>query len=357
MRVAMVRSPDDIRVERLPVPRPGPGEALVRVRAAGICSGDLMPWYIAKKAPLVLGHEVAGEVVEVGGGRVAPREGGGPFRPGDRVAVHHHAPCFECRACRRGEPVQCETWRRTRLDPGGVAEFVRVPAENLSGDTLRLPDHVSFEDGSLVEPVACVVKSLRRGRLAAGDAVAVLGLGVMGLIHLRLAKAAGAGPGGGVDLDPARCDAGRRLGADRVARVPDEDPEAALREATGGRLADLVIVGPGTPEAIGAGVALAAPAGRVVLFAPTAPGVATAVDTNRVYFDEVSLIPSYSCGPEDTREALRAIAAGVVRAADLVTHRVPIERAADAYRAMAAGGAAIKSVVVFGGAERWTRPR
>ncbi len=350
MQVALVRSAGDIRVETMPVPTPGPGEALVRVRAAGICSGDLMPWYIARKAPLVLGHEVAGEVVALGGSEpVTPHGGGEPFRVGDRVAVHHHAPCFACRACRRGEPVQCETWRRSRLDPGGVAEYVRVPQANLSGDTLRLPPHVGFEDGALVEPTACVVKSLRRGRVAEGDAAAVIGLGVMGLIHIRLARAAGAGPVVGIDLDADRCEAARRLGADRAVRVPGEDPAAALRDVTGGRLADLVIVGPGSPEALDQGFALAAPAGRVVLFTPTPPGRSTAVDTNRIYFDEITLIPSYSCGPEDTAAALGAIAAGVVRAADLVTHRSPIGGVGEAYRAMARGGRAIKSMIVFEG--------
>ncbi len=348
MLAAMVYGPDDIRVERVAVPRPGPGEALVRVRAAGICSGDLMGWYLASKAPLVLGHEVAGEVVALGpGAPPAPRGGGAPFRPGDRVAVHHHAPCFECRACRRGEPVHCETWRRSRLDPGGIAEYVRVPRENLEGDTLRLPEGLSFEDGALVEPTACAVKSLRRGGLAAGDAVAVVGLGVMGLIHVRLAKAAGARPVVGIDLDPERCALAGRLGADLVVRVPAEGPAAALRRATGGRLADVVVVGPGSPEAIRQGIALAAPAGRVVLFAPTPPGTTTAIDTHRLYFDEVTLVPSYSCGPDDTRAALAAIAAGVVRAADLVTHRAPITGVVGAYRAMAGGGAAIKSMILF----------
>lgn len=344
----MVRGPGEVRVERAPVPSPGPGEALVRVRAAGICSGDLMGWYLARKAPFVLGHEVAGEIAALGPGEAPrPRAGGAPFGVGDRVAVHHHAPCFACRACLRGEPVHCETWRRSRLDPGGIAEYVRVPRENLEGDTLGLPAHVSFEDGSLVEPAACVVKSLRRGGLRPGDAVAIVGLGVMGLVHVRLAKAAGAAPVVGIDLDGDRCAAARRLGVDAAVQAAAADAAAAIREATGGRLADLVVVGPGSPEAVAQGLALAAPAGRVVLFTPTPPGTRTPVDTHRIYFDEVSLIPSYSCGPEDTRAALDAIAAGAVRAADLVTHRAPIGGVAEAYRAMAGGGAAIKSVILF----------
>ena len=155
MKVARLYDFLDVRIEEQPVPAIGPGEALVRARACGICSGDVVPWYIRKKAPLVFGHEPVGEIVEVG-------EGVSGFAPGDRVFVHHHAPCFRCRACARGEFVQCPTWKQSQIDPGGMAEFFRVPAGNLAGDTLRLPDHVSDADGALVEPLACVVKSLAR---------------------------------------------------------------------------------------------------------------------------------------------------------------------------------------------------
>ncbi len=169
MKVARLYASTDIRLEEEPVPGVGAGEALVKTRVCGICSGDVMAWYMNKKAPLVFGHEPAGEVVEVGAGVTA-------FRPGDRIFVHHHAPCMECRACRRGEFVQCPTWRATAIVPGGMAEYFRVPRENLSGDTLHLPDALSFVDGSLVEPTACAVKSIRRSGLRAGERVLIIGL-------------------------------------------------------------------------------------------------------------------------------------------------------------------------------------
>ncbi|MBX6378779.1 MAG: alcohol dehydrogenase catalytic domain-containing protein, partial [Clostridia bacterium] len=155
------------------------------MRACGLCSSDVLGWYVARKAPLVLGHEPAGVVAAVG---KAVRG----FRPGDRVFVHHHAPCFRCRTCRRGAYVHCPAWRRSRLDPGGMAEYFRVPGHNLA-DTLLLPDGLSFADGALVEPVACCVKALRRARLRPGDTVLVVGLGFMGQVLARLARAFGAG--------------------------------------------------------------------------------------------------------------------------------------------------------------------
>src|SRR5579885_2730292 len=180
MKVARLYDFGDIRVEDHPTPQPGPGDILVRATACGICSGDIMPWYIRRKAPLVLGHEPVGVVEEVGS---AVRE----FHRGDRVFVHHHAPCFECASCRRAEYVQCATWRATKIDPGGMAEYFVVGAHNRR-DTLRLPDALADADGVLVEPAACVVKSLRRAGLKRGESILVIGLGIMGMMHVMLAS-------------------------------------------------------------------------------------------------------------------------------------------------------------------------
>ncbi len=145
MKTAVLYSFNDIRIEERPVPEVGPGEALIRMKACGICSGDVMPWYIEKKAPLVLGHEPAGEIVAVG-------EGVRGFQAGDRIFVHHHAPCLECRACRRGDFVLCETWKSSHIVPGGLAEFVKIPAVNLAHDTLKLPPDMDFLAGTTSHP-------------------------------------------------------------------------------------------------------------------------------------------------------------------------------------------------------------
>ena len=180
MKVARLYDFGDIRVEDHPTPQVGPHDLLVRAKACGICSGDIMPWYIRRKAPLVLGHEPVGVVEEAG----AAVRG---FKPGQRVFVHHHAPCFQCAACRRAEYVQCPTWRSSKIDPGGMAEFFLVSAVN-QRDTLALPDSVNDLDGVLIEPSACVVKSLRRAGMRPGETVVIIGLGIMGMMHVVLAR-------------------------------------------------------------------------------------------------------------------------------------------------------------------------
>ena len=136
------------------------------MRTCGICAGDVTPWYIRKKCPIVLGHEPAGEIVEVGS---EVRD----YQPGDRVFFHHHAPCFACRHCRRGRYNMCPTWRSSQLVPGAAAQYVLVPQVNLEGDTLRLPDDMSWADGTLIEPLACVVQAFRKARLSPGERVAI----------------------------------------------------------------------------------------------------------------------------------------------------------------------------------------
>jgi L-iditol 2-dehydrogenase len=330
----------DVRIEEQPVPVIGPSEALVRTRACGICSGDVVPWYIRKKAPLVFGHEPVGEIVTLG-----PDVGG--FQTGDRVFVHHHAPCFKCRACARGEFVQCPTWKQSQLDPGGMAEFIRVPAINLAGDTLRLPDTVSDADGALVEPLACVVKSLARAGAIDGASVLIIGMGVMGLLHVLLARHLGARQILAADLVASRCARARELGADVAIDASTSDLLAEVRAHTDGEGAEVVIVGPATVPAIEQGLACAARGATVVQFMGTEPGETLPLSTFDFYFKELRLVPSYSCGPVETRRALDLIAAGVVGARHVVTHRFPLEQAGEAYRVAALDRSAIKTLVTF----------
>lgn len=340
MKVARLYDYLDVRIEDEAVPRVGPREALVRTRACGICSGDVVPWYIRKKAPLVFGHEPVGEIVEVG----SQVRG---LRAGTRVFVHHHAPCLRCRACRRGQFVQCPTWRASRIVPGGMAQYFLVPETNLAVDTLPLPEHVSDADGALTEPTACVVKSLDRAGSVSGASVLVIGLGVMGQLHVVLARHRGARRILAADLVEARCRHAASLGADMVIDAARQDLKAAVLEATSGHGAEVVIVGPATPEAITAGLECAAAGGTVVQFMGTPPNTSVQLSTNELYFREIRLVPSYSCGPLETRAALRYIAAGVVSAAQVVTHRYPLEQAAEAYRVAAQDMAAIKTLVTF----------
>jgi L-iditol 2-dehydrogenase len=317
MRAAVLYDVDDVRVEQRPIPELGEGELLVRTVASGICSGDVMGWYIRRKAPLVLGHEPAGVVAEV--------RGDSPFAVGDRVFVHHHAPCFACSACNRGQYVQCGTWRSSRIEPGGIAEYFRVPSQN-QRDTLRIPLGVSFPDAALIEPLACVVKSLRRGGATAGDRVYVIGLGVMGLLHVLAARRLGCDAFGS-DFIEARRDLAQANGA--TAFQPQESRDVL------GSGADVVICGPGTAQAMEHAFEAVAPAGTVVMFTPFPPEAPIVVQPERFYFNDLRLVASYSCGPDDTRRALALIEAGSVSAEKVGATLIGIDEVPQAYRDLA----------------------
>jgi len=354
MKVARLYDIGDIRIEEQPLPHVGPGDALVKTAACGICTSDILPWYARRKAPLVPGHEPVGIIVEVG------RRVSG-FRVGDRVFVHHHAPCLTCKHCRRGDHSLCETWRRSKIIPGGIAEYFVVPEGNLATDTLLLPDSVSFQDGVLIEPTACVVKSLRRAGLRAatsldaGDgapgppissSLLVIGLGIMGQLHVLVGRAWGAHPIIGVEKIPQRAQLGKELGCDAVFDPLSESVVEGVREITRGELADIVIVGPGTKDAVTLGLACAGRGSRVILFTPLPPGETVAIEPFHLYMNEIRLLPSYSCGPQETRQALELIAAGTVTAQQLRLHTFPIEQTAEAFRAMAEARI-VKAVITF----------
>ena len=332
MRAAVYHGAGRITMEEIPVPVIGPGELLVRVTACGLCGSDLMRWYQDPRAPVVLGHEPVGVVAAAGEGAA--------FAPGDRVFVHHHVPCFDCDLCRRGRHTLCATFRSSRIEPGGLSEFIRVPQENVLGDVLALPDGVSDLAGTLIEPVACIVRGQRQAGVGSGSVVAVVGAGSMGLIQIQVARALGAHTVVAVEPDPAR-----RQGAAAVGALTPEGIDAdAVRDALGGRLADQVFVCTHNHDAIAAALHMAGPAGVVQLFAPTRPGEIVPLDLGAIFFREVTIQSTYSAGPSDTRDALELIAAGHVDVASVVTHVVPLADAAEAYR-LADSGEALKVVV------------
>ncbi|MDX9714243.1 MAG: alcohol dehydrogenase catalytic domain-containing protein [Dissulfurispiraceae bacterium] len=342
MKVAKLYSFEDIRIEEMPVPKVGPNDALIKTKASGICSGDVMPWYIAKKAPLVLGHEPSGEIVELGNELTSSH-----FKVGDRVAVHHHAPCMSCSCCNRGDYVQCSTWRKTFINPGGIAEYILIPETNLLNDTLVLPDSVSFEDGCLVEPVACVVKSLKRANIKRGDTVLIIGLGVMGQMHVLMSREYGAGRIIAVDKVEYRLNKALEFGADFAIDVSKDNLNEKLADITNGHMANIVIVGPNSAEAMKQGISCSSRGGTVVLFTPALPDEKLLIDPNEIYFKDISIVTSYSCGPDDTKTALSLIAKKLVTADKLITHRFAIEKTYEAYRLTISAKDSLKSAIIF----------
>ena len=341
MRAAKAFDYDDVQIVELARPEIGPEEALVKVVTCGICSGDVTPWYIRKKCPIVIGHEPCGKIVALG------EKADSRFSVGDRVFIHHHAPCHQCRHCERGFFSMCSTWRSSNLDPGGMAEYVRIPKVNLEHDTLILPAGMSYQEGALIEPIACVVKAFKRARFQKGDRVAIIGLGFIGQVMVRLARHLGAELVLASDFVDFRLKRAVELGADAVLN-PKQEKESFpefVSSHTQGMGADLVLVGPSSPKAIQEGIKCAAPGGRVLMFMAPEPGVMMEVEPNELFFKEIDLVSSYSCGPDDTRETLQLIREGVFPLDKFVSHQFPLEGALEACRLTAAAGDSLKVLV------------
>jgi L-iditol 2-dehydrogenase len=337
VRVAVYYSNDDVRLEERPRPMACPGELLMRVESSGVCGSDVMEWYRKPKAPLVLGHEVAGVVVEVGDGVTG-------FAAGDRIATTHHVPCNACRYCARGLHNVCETMHRTTFDPGGFAEYVRLPAVNVERGTFKLPDGVSFEEATFVEPLACVLRGQRAAGVGANDTVLVIGAGISGILQIQAARANGATRVFAIDVHEVRLQMAKRFGA-TDAWLADEDIAASLRAANDGRLADRVLVCSGARPALEGSLALIDHGGTLLVFAPLLPGETLPLDVNDLWKRGVSIVHSYAGPPEDMRLALDWIAARKIDVASMITHRLPLSGTGEGFRLVAAGGDSLKVLI------------
>jgi L-iditol 2-dehydrogenase len=338
MRVAMYYSNKDIRVEEVPTPTIGPGELLLRVKASGICGSDVMEWYRIKHAPLVLGHEIAGEVAEVG-------EGVDRYKKGDRVAASHHVPCNTCRYCLSGHHTVCDTLRTTNFDPGGFAEYVRLPAINVDRGVYPIPDEVSFEEATLTEPLACVLRAQRIAGLQPGETMLVIGSGIAGLLHIQLARAMGAGRIIATDISEARLEAASIFGAEAVIHASKDVP-SELRRANEGWLADKIFVCTGAEKANLQALESVERGGTVLFFAPTDPGVTLPIAVNELFFrNDVTLTTSYAGSPADHMTALELIRAGRVHAKKMITDRLSLSNTARGFHLVAEAQRSIKVVI------------
>ncbi len=313
MIASVYRGDGKLVAEEWPRPTIGAGEVLLRVLGCGLCGSDIAKIVDpSTPAPLVLGHEVVGEIVTLGPGVT-------DCAIGDRVVAAHHVPCGDCHYCRRGSESMCHAFKASNLDPGGFAEYVRVPAPNVRHALFRVPRHVTDEAASFVEPLACCLRSVRRARVAPGDTVVVVGLGSIGCLFVQLLRRAGAVV---VGCDPiaARAELARRLGA--AAAGPASTAAAAQRELSGGRGADQVIVTGGGTDVLPWAVESLRDGGTVHYFASGGDTLPLRLET--LYHRELTLTATYSSSPSDLAEAFRLIVAGEVSVDRLVTHRVTL---------------------------------
>ena len=337
MHVAMYYNNNDIRLEEMPRPEIDPSELLVKVIASGICGSDVMEWYRKKKAPLVLGHEIAGDIVEVG-------DDVRDFKEGDRVFVSHHVPCMSCRYCLAGHHTVCDMLRSTNYAPGGFAEYIRVPEMNVDRGVFLLPDNMTYDEGVFIEPLGCVARGQDLAGAEPGQTVLVIGSGITGLLHVKFAKASKAERIIATDMVDYRLEAARRFGATAAIKATDDVP-ARVTELNDGRKADLVIICTGAPKAIDQGLNSVDRGGTILFFAPTDQGRAIPIPFNELWREEVTTVGSYGAGPEDLETAIDLISSGMVNVRDMITHRLGLADTGLGFRLVAEARLSMKVII------------
>ncbi|HVN95206.1 MAG TPA: zinc-binding dehydrogenase [Syntrophorhabdaceae bacterium] len=333
MKVSYWYNNRDIRIENKPTPVPGPKEMLVKVISCGICGSDIVEWYRLPRAPLVQGHEIGAEVTSVGASVTK-------YKPGDRVFIPPKIPCGTCFYCKNGHHPQC-TEIKERL-PGGFAEYILVPEIFVEKGTYLLPDTVTYDQSTFIEPLACVARSVRLAAPKPGDSMLVIGCGMSGLLHVKLAKVR-RHKVIAVDINKKKLEIAARMGADVL--IDASDDVAARLIAENGKKADVVFICSGAEAALGQAWACADKGGVVVLFAVPGPEKNVVVPVNDFWTKEMRILTSYYCGPPDIIEAMKLIESGGVVVDDLITHRFPLDEIASGFRLVSDGTESIKVII------------
>lgn len=337
MKVAMYYNNNDVRIEEMQIPEISDNELLVKVHASGICGSDVMEWYRIKKAPLVLGHEISGEIVKAG-------KNVKKFKKGDRVFVTHHVPCNECEYCKKGQHTLCHTLHTTKFYPGGFAQYLRVPEINVKTGTFILPAELSYDEGTFIEPLACTVRGFRIANYQKNQIALVLGSGIAGLLHIKLAKAIGAKKIFATDIDEFRLNAAKKMGADFAINAKENVPEQ-IKKYNNGKLADFVILCAGVPSAVKQAFNSVGPGGTILFFAPTEPGVEIPVPLFDLWNKQVKMFSTYAGAPENIKEAIKLLKSKKIQVTDMITHKLPLDKTPEGFKLVSQAKKSIKVII------------
>ncbi len=333
MKAAVWYNNRDIRIEDLPLGQPGPRELLVKVISCGICGSDIVEWYRLPRAPLVQGHELGAEVVEAGAAVTR-------FKPGERVFIAPKVPCGQCPYCRDGHFPQCSEIKE-RL-PGGFAEYILVPEILVEKGTYLLPEAMSYDQSTFIEPLACVVRSQRLAGLKEGRSVLVLGCGMSGLLQVQLAKTKKCAVIA-TDMVERKLALAKSFGADLAIPATEDIPKLLTDYLQ--KKADVVIVCTSAQPAVEQAWACVDKGGAVVFFAVPGPENRVVIPVNDFWTKEVRVLTSYYCGPPDIEEAMGLLAARRIEVDRLITHRLPLEEIVRGFRLVMEGEEAIKVII------------
>jgi len=336
MRVAMYYNNNDVRLQEMKIPEINDDEILVKVMASGICGTDVMEWYRIKKAPLVLGHEISG-IVEKAGKNIKN------FKVGDRVIATHHVPCMKCHYCLSDHHTACATLQSTNFFPGGFSEYIKVPKLNARLGTFKLPENVSFEEGTFIEPLATVIRAQRLADLKDKDTLLIIGSGIAGLLHLKLGKFKKLKRIIVVDINDYRLIMAKKFGADYVFNAKENIPEK-IKEINE-RLADKVIVCAGALPAAKQALNCVDKGGLILFFAVPKPEDKLEIPINDFWKNEVKIMTSYAASPHDLKESLELISANKIDVKDMITHRLKLDEVGKGFKLVVDAKDSIKVIV------------
>ncbi|MBI2659174.1 alcohol dehydrogenase catalytic domain-containing protein [Candidatus Woesearchaeota archaeon] len=337
MRVAVYYNNKDVRIEEMSIPEINDDEILIKTMASGICGTDVLEWYRIKKAPLVLGHEFSG-IVEKAGKNVKN------FKIGDRVMVSHHVPCMKCHYCLNNHHTACETLHKTNVDPGGFSEYVRIPKINVEIGTFKLPENVSFEEGTFIEPLGTVIRAQRLANLKENQTLLVIGSGISGLMHIALAKSKNTKKIVAVDINEYRLNAAKRFGADFVFDGKESIAEE-IKKINDGRLADVVIVCTGAMAAAQQGLKCVDKGGIILFFAVPRPDEKFEIPINDFWRNEIKVMTSYGAAPNDLIESIELIKNKKINLQDMITHKLKFDEIQEGFRLVADAKDSLKVIV------------
>ena len=333
MKVSVWYNNEDIRIEEVPRPKPGDKEMLIKVISCGICGSDLVEWYRQPRAPLVQGHEIGAEVVEVGRAVSA-------YKPGDRVFVAPKVPCMQCAYCKNGQYPVCSNVKE-RL-PGGFAEYVLVPQALVENGTYRLPDSISYDQSTFIEPLACVVRAQQLAGVHNNQTVMVLGSGMSGLLHIQLAKTKQCRVIA-TDINPKKLEIASNMGADITLDAAENAPAPVVAENN--HRADVVFLCTSDRSAIDQAWNWVNKGGVIVFFAVPHPDEKVEIPINHFWTREIRIITSYYCGPPDIEAAINLIETQAIEVDDLITRQVPLQDIADGFRMVMEGQETLKVII------------
>lgn len=338
MKAVFVSGPSTVNVQETPQPQVGPGDILVRMNSCGICGSDVEKVFGQYGKPSMrLGHEPAGTIMVVGS-KVSG------FEKGDRVFTHHHVPCYSCHFCRHGNETMCPKYYQTNLFPCGLSEQYVVPEWNVThGGVLKLPDHVSFDEASMIEPLACCLRAWTKFSFQGGDTAAIFGAGPTGIMHGLVAKINKFSEVFCLDVNQYRLDFAQKLGLTSIKL--GENFISNILAQTQSRGVDVSIVATSNTRAIIDAISVTRKGGFVVLFGVPSKGAILEVDISQVYSKEITLVPSYAASDKDTKNSLELISSGKIDVKKLITHKYSIGDSQKAFEHAHTGIGAMKIII------------